>query len=240
MTDNSQKIKPAKRLSPLGHAVRFALRCGINSIEALAEELECTTSAIYRAIKQLQVSDPTVTVTDSMVTNQHTSTLTAQSLTDRTVTTTDPTVTREPLSPPLKKERSPPAPPLKKKNTPPQSLHACNARDQFEIEGLNGATSTLVAIVAITLATELGHPNFRDAREFLANQVGVFGPEKVRAGIVQWSAKVAEKSAPNTQRALVGFIQHARTQGAEVVEFEPEWKRKKREQYNEIRAIIEA
>lgn len=85
-------------MTPLAHAVRFAMRCGITKPADLAAELECTQSAIYRAMKQLKDADHTVT-TDRME-------LTEQSNCDRTVKSdqseltvrseTDCTVTSEP------------------------------------------------------------------------------------------------------------------------------------------------
>jgi hypothetical protein len=82
-------------MTPLAHAVRFAMRCGITKPDDLARELECTPSAVYRALKQLNESDRTVKDTDQPVTSDRTE-LTERSESDPVVTKTDPTVTDEP------------------------------------------------------------------------------------------------------------------------------------------------
>lgn len=82
-------------MTPLAHAVRFAMRCGITRPADLARELECTQSAIYRAMKQLKDADRTVTETDPAVTCDRTE-LTQRSQTDPAVTKTDRTVTDAP------------------------------------------------------------------------------------------------------------------------------------------------
>ena len=58
-----------KRLTPIAHAVRFAMKCGVTSVADLARELECSRSAIYRAMKQIRENDATVTETDRTVTS---------------------------------------------------------------------------------------------------------------------------------------------------------------------------
>lgn len=85
-------------MTPLAHAVRFAIRCGITRPADLARELECTQSAIYRAMKQLKDDDRTVTETDPAVTCDRTE-LTERSESDHTVTKTDCTVTEAPRAP---------------------------------------------------------------------------------------------------------------------------------------------
>lgn len=80
------------KLTPIAHAVRFAMRCGITSPADLAKELECTPSAVYRALKQLKDADRTVTDSDATVNSDRTE-LTVQSESDATVTKTDRAVT---------------------------------------------------------------------------------------------------------------------------------------------------
>lgn len=80
-------------MTPIAHAVRFAMRCGITSPAELARELECTPSAVYRAMKQLEAADRTVTPSDPTVKSDPTVS-SVRSQTDRTVTKSDPTVTR--------------------------------------------------------------------------------------------------------------------------------------------------
>lgn len=89
-------------MTPLAHAVRFAMRCGITNPTDLATELECTLSAVYRALKQLKgtdhtvnKSDCTVTDTDRAVKSDRTE-LTERSQTDPVVTKSDRTVSPEP------------------------------------------------------------------------------------------------------------------------------------------------
>ena len=55
------------KLTPIAHAVRFAMRCGIVCPKELAAELECSLSAVYRALKQLKGADRTVNVSDRTV-----------------------------------------------------------------------------------------------------------------------------------------------------------------------------
>lgn len=71
--------KNKTKLSPLAHAVRFAMRCGITSIWQLSAELQCSRRSIYRALKQLKDGDTTVTImeradarSDTSVTAQNT------------------------------------------------------------------------------------------------------------------------------------------------------------------------
>lgn len=96
-----------KRLTPIAHAVRFAMKCGVTSVAELALELECSHSAIYRAIKQLRDDDATVTISDRTVKSDATVS-TVRSQTDATVTKSDATVSagKERVSPhtPLPKE----------------------------------------------------------------------------------------------------------------------------------------
>lgn len=73
------------KLTPIAHAVRFAMRCGITDPKELAQELECTLSAVYRAIKQLKDADRAVKNSDRTVKSDRTE-LTVRSKTDRTVT----------------------------------------------------------------------------------------------------------------------------------------------------------
>jgi len=110
------------KLTPLAHAVRFAMRCGITCPKELAAELECTTSAVYRAIKMLGESDRTVTQSDHSVKSDRTE-LTVQSQSDHSVTKTDRTVTAA-------KESSPHTP-LKEKNNKLTTATALGESEQI-------------------------------------------------------------------------------------------------------------
>lgn len=72
--------------------MRFAILAGVTDVAELARELECTQSAIYRAKKQLESTDHTVTTDRTVKSDRVVSSVRSQ--TDRTVTKTDQSVTR--------------------------------------------------------------------------------------------------------------------------------------------------
>jgi len=221
-------------MTPIAHAVRFAIRCGIGTIASLADELECTQSAIYRAIKQLQASDPTVTVSDGTVTSQYTATMTAQSLTDPTVTENDPTVTGTEIE-----TRAPKELPNGNTSYEDTSMHACSAHAS-EIEGLNGSTGAFTTQLATLLAGPLGSPDFQTAKQILESNVRSFGAERVRIAMAEWSVRVqTDRQFRATPSSFGKFVQSAKIPG-NVVDFEPDWKRKRREQSARIDAMLEA
>jgi hypothetical protein len=181
-------------MTPLAHAVRFALRCGIESVEELASELECTQSAIYRAMKQLKVTDRTVK-SDRVVS-------TVQSENDRTVSKSDRTVTGT-----IHATRAP-------KEYPTDivlSKKVKVAREVEEIEQLNGSTNRLCQKLGQWLCP-LGSPDLETARDLLEGQVNFHGREKVLQGMLDLEALVASGERVNILKALPAFIRTARVQ----------------------------
>jgi hypothetical protein len=181
-------------MTPLAHAVRFAMRCGIESVEELASELECTQSAIYRAMKQLKVTDRTVK-SDRVVS-------TVQSESDRTVTFTDRTVTGT-----IPATRAP-------KEYPTDiviSNKAKDAREVDEIELLNGSTNRLCQKLGQWLSP-LGSPDLETARDLLEGQVNFHGRDKVLQGMLDLEALVASGEKVNILKALPAFIRTAKVQ----------------------------
>jgi hypothetical protein len=181
-------------MTPLAHAVRFAMRCGIESVEELSRELECTQSAIYRAMKQLKVTDRTVK-SDRVVS-------TVQSESDRTVSKSDRTVTGT-----IPATRAP-------KEYPTDiviSKKAKDAREVEEIEQLNGSTNRLCQKLGQWLSP-LGSPDLDTARDLLEGQVGVHGRDKVLQGMLDLEALVASGERVNILKALPAFIRTAKVQ----------------------------
>jgi hypothetical protein len=187
-------------MTPLAHAVRFAMRCGIESVEELASELECTQSAIYRAMKQLKVTDRTVK-SDRAVS-------TVQSESDRTVSKSDRTVTGTIPATRAPKEYSSNIVISKK-------VKAKGAREVEEIEQLNGSTNRLCMKLGQWLCP-LGSPDLETARDLLEGQVGVHGREKVLQGMLDLEALVASGERVNILKALPAFIRTARVQEERV------------------------
>jgi hypothetical protein len=181
-------------MTPLAHAVRFAMRCGIESVEELASELECTQSAIYRAMKQLKVTDRTVR-SDRVVS-------TVQSESDRTVSKSDRTVTGT-----IPATRAP-------KEYPTDiviSKKAKVAREVEEIELLNGSTNRLCMKLGQWLSP-LGSPDLDTARDLLEGQVNFHGRDKVLQGMLDLEALVASGERVNILKALPAFIRTAKVQ----------------------------
>ena len=202
---NSQRPRklsnPAnKRLTPIAHAVRFAMKCGVTSVADLARELECSRSAIYRAMKQIRENDATVTETDRTVTSDATVS-TVRSQNDATVTETDRTVTSD-------KERVSPHTPL------PKETPACMQQQPAgiqEIEGLNGSTPKLVSQFARLLAGPLGTPDPETAFDLLAGNVELYGAERVKIGFLEFQQKMAsEPRVRDPLKLFNGFMKGAR------------------------------
>ena len=91
------------------------------------------------------------------------------------------------------------------------ALHAGGCGGNYEVEGLNGSTGSFVTQLACMLAGPLGNPNFAEARAFFADNVPIFGPEKVKNGFAEWQAKVRMNLVRPTPRSLVGFFKRAST-----------------------------
>jgi hypothetical protein len=185
-------------MTPLAHAVRFAMRCGIESVEELASELECTQSAIYRAMKQLKVSDRTVK-SDRVVS-------TVQSESDRTVSKSDRTVTGTIPATRAPKEYS---------SNIVISKKVKAAREVDEIELLNGSTNRLCMKLGQWLCP-LGSPDLETARDLLEGQVNFHGREKVLQGMLDLEALVASGERVNILKALPAFIRTAKVKEERV------------------------
>lgn len=119
------------------------------------------------------------------------------------------------------------------------SMHACSAH-AGEIEGLNGSTGAFTTQLATLLAGPLGSPDFQTAKQILESNVRSFGAERVRIAMAEWSVRVqTDRQFRATPSSFGKFVQAAKTTG-NVVDFEPDWKRKRREQSARIDAMLEA
>lgn len=199
-----QQDKQPKRKTALAQLVELYAEKGVTSTTELVDMTGYSRRQIWRA--KAEISDARVTPdicdTDARVTPDADDT-------DARVTTVTPASPDIYPSPPEKRKVSPCTPSKEKTNPPiPQ---AGNARESFQIEGLNGSTGSMVTQLATAVAGELGNPDFRAAREILAGNVSVFGPDRVRAAFAEWHAKLLDGRAAPSYRAFTGFCKTATT-----------------------------
>lgn len=80
-----------------------------------------------------------------------------------------------------------------------------------EIEGLNGSTPRLVDQLARWLCGPLSVPDHEAARDILVGCVESYGPEKVRAGMLELQTLIASGERPrNLPKAFAGYIKGAK------------------------------
>jgi len=201
------------KMTPLAHAVRFAMRCGIVDVSELAAELDCTTSAIYRAKKLIPASESDRdVVTDTSLCDRDVKSdrteLTETSESDRDVTFEAGSASHAPASITTHgtKESSSKIVTLRK-------LVASNtlACEEKQIEGLNGSTSKYVGWLANWLNEWA--PDLEGAHDILEANVEIYGPDKVRAGMVELKTIIAGGEKPrNLAKAFPAFIKNASTE----------------------------
>lgn len=89
------------------------------------------------------------------------------------------------------------------------------ARDEIElageIPGLNGSTSRYVDMLAGWLAGELRPKEFDTAHAILAGNVEHYGPDKVKAGMLELQAAIGAGQKPRDPgKAFSGFVKNAK------------------------------
>lgn len=197
MAQNKSKSKP----SALAQLCIILMERGIRTTKALADETGYSERQIWRARAEIA---PRVTDADVTDTND---TLTPMSLTRASVTMTpmsadpDADVTDTPRA--HARIESPSGILITK-------VAASNTRER-EIAGLNGSTKKVVENFACLLAGDFGTPDFETAYDLIADNVDVYGAERVKIGFLELRAKIANgERFRDPLRAFNGFVKGAK------------------------------
>lgn len=209
MAQNKSKSKP----SALAQLCIILMDRGIRTTKALADETGYSERQIWRARAEIASRSADANVTDADVT------MTREALTPTSVTLTqmsvdtDAEVTDTPRA--HARIESPSGILITK-------VAASNTRER-EIAGLNGSTKKVVENFACLLAGDFGTPDFETAYDLIADNVDVYGAERVKIGFLELRSKIASgERFRDPLRAFNGFVKGAKLPktGAELASAE--------------------